>query len=109
MTFLLLTATGLSIIGLVVYGLRIELVYKIRTAALDVVYGRIQDILHEAGEQLLPDDKEALEAEIERQWAVFHQHSHGAMLLALTKWTFAHFYPELAAELAARNERSTLE
>lgn len=107
MTLLLTLIIG-TVVSMVIYGVRIELVYKVRNDALDTVYRRIQALLAEATGTTF-DDLAALEAEIERQWGIFHQHSYNGMLLALTKWSFAHFYPELADELAEYKKPSTLE
>lgn len=106
---LLLAAIVATVAGLGVAGLRIELVARIRKEALELVYARIQSLLFEAGENVDGTAVEELEAAIEAQWAIFDKHNHDTMLIALTKWSFAHFFPELVEDRAAAKAGSTLE
>lgn len=78
-----------------IYGARVQLIWDIRTQAIKAIHARIEKMLDDADSY---DSWAALDEACRAEWDTLERKGFNGMIAALHKWTFAHFFPELAKE-----------
>lgn len=83
----------LAAIAMCIYGARIQLMADIRTQAIKAIHAKVEAMIDDLTSY---ESLAALDEAIRTEWAPIESTSLHSMVMTLNKWTFDHFFPELA-------------